>query len=71
MAISTGNQDIAQKILPLYKEDEIIRSYQVAGFCTDSQEKAQKKYNEAFGEKDEVEETEVKSTPKRTKKKHR
>ena len=69
MAISTKNQDIAQKILPLYKEDEIISGHNVVGFSTNSQDKAQEKYDEAFGEKEEVEEEEVKKAPQSTKKK--
>ena len=71
VAISTGNQDIAKKILSMYKEDETISDFQVAGYTYDSKEEAQRKYDEAFGEKEEIEEEEIKSTPKGTKKKRR
>ena len=48
IAISTGNQNLAKMILPLYKEDEIlIDGGYVGAYTHDSQEAAQKKYDEA------------------------
>lgn len=47
LAISTGNQDIAQKILPLYKEDEIIRDWDVVAYTYETKNAAQKKYDDA------------------------
>lgn len=74
IAISLDNQDIAKKILPLYKEDEIVKGDWrkiISAYTYDSKEAAQRKYNEAFGEKEGVEEEDVKRTPQKTKKKRR
>ena len=50
LAISLGNQDIAKKILPLYKEDEIMdskRTYKIAAYTYNTRDAAQAKYDEA------------------------
>ena len=74
LSISIGNQDIAKKIMPLYKEDEQLGGEfhdTVLGYTYDSKEAAQEKYNEAFGTKEDEIIEEVKTTPKDTKKKRR
>ena len=71
LAISTGNQDIAKKILPLYKEDEHRDYTSITGYNYDTRDAAQAKYDEAFGEKKEVVEEELQSTPKQSKKRKR
>ena len=78
LAISMRNQDIAKKLLPLYKEDEVISDpYRVSAYTYDTRDAAQAKYDKAFGEKEEevveeeVVEEEVQSTKKDTKKKRR
>lgn len=47
LAISTGNQDIAKKILPLYKEDEHRDYTSITGYNYDTRDAAQAKYDEA------------------------
>lgn len=73
LAISTGNQDIAKKILPLYKEDENRDEYNdITGYSYETKDAAQAKYDEAFGEEKEgVVEEKVQSAPKESKKKRR
>ena len=74
-AISLKNQDLAKKLLSLYKEDEIIASngnYYIEAYTYDTKNAAQAKYDEAFGEKkEEIVEEEEQSTPKQSKKKRR
>ena len=72
LAISTGNQDIAKKILPLYKEDENRDGINhITGYSYETKDAAQAKYDEAFGEKKEEVAEEIQSTPKESKKKRR
>ena len=71
LAISVGNQDIAKKLLPLYKEDQIMPHVTVEAYTYDSRDAAQAKYDEAFGEKKEEVAEEIQSTPKESKKKRR
>lgn len=76
LAISTGNHDLAKRILPLFKNDAIVNetssNYCKVHYTHDSKDAAQAKYDEAFGEKKEgVVEEEVQSTPKESKKKRR
>ena len=48
MSISLRNQDMARKILPMYKEDEILGALEcVSAYTYDTKEAAQKKYDEA------------------------
>ena len=50
ISISLKNQDMAKKIIPLYKEDEILGSngnYYIKAYTYDTKEAAQKKYDEA------------------------
>ena len=70
-AISLKNQDLAKKLLSLYKEDEIIASngnYYIEAYTYDTKNAAQAKYDEAFGEKKEkVQNTSTESKKKRRK----
>lgn len=77
MAIAQGNKSLAKKIVGFYKQEFTLNPDAYNRWVTawdpnwTSKERAIAKINEAFGEKEEAEEEEVKSTPKGTKKKRR
>ncbi len=50
LAISLKNQNMAKKILPLFKEDEIVDFYTVKAYSYDTRDAAQKKYDNAVAE---------------------